>query len=382
MENRVKGLDGLRGVAIIIVMALHIFKRTTNFTDHAVLLSITNFTAVGWVGVDIFFALSGFLITSILLRAKQQEHYFRNFYVRRVLRIFPLYYAALALILLFAPKVEPEFTKQLNIALPVLLLYQQNWAMLFNGFHLTQYLSITWSLAIEEQFYFIWPLVVFFLSRERLIKVSIGYIAVSLTARILGTIFWGDLAQVSNFFYYASFARFEEMLFGALLAIFLTGDGAREQVRRYSLPLFVVSFSTFIILCLMMLPNTPHPVYANFPLTIGGYTTAALFTIGLIGIFITHPPKNILNQLFQNPILAFFGKYSYSMYLFHISVALILLDVIWHSELRGWKAYFLYIIVTYAITILVSLLTWNLLEKHILGLKKYFEYKNPKQLER
>jgi peptidoglycan/LPS O-acetylase OafA/YrhL len=186
--------------------------------------------------VDMFFALSGFLITSILLRAKQEEHYFRNFYVRRVLRIFPLYYAAVAFVLLFAPKLEPEFTKQLNVALPVIMLYQQNWAMLFNGFHITRYLGITWSLAIEEQFYFIWPFVVFFLNRDRLIKVSVGYIIVSFTARILGVFFWGNLGDVSRFFYYASFARFEEILFGALLAVFLAGNGAREQVRRYSLP--------------------------------------------------------------------------------------------------------------------------------------------------
>jgi peptidoglycan/LPS O-acetylase OafA/YrhL len=142
-------------------------------------------------------------------------------------------------------------------------------------------------------------------------------------------------------------------------------------------PVFVVSLSTFLALCYMVLPNSPHPEYANFPLTIGGYTTAALFTTGLIGVFVTHPPKDILRRLFQNPILTFFGKYSYSMYLFHLSAALILLDIYWHSELRGWKPYFLYTITTYAATVLVALLTWNLLEKHILGLKKYFEYKNP-----
>ncbi len=377
MDHRIKELDGLRGVAVIIVMALHIFKRASYFTEHPVLLSITKLTSIGWVGVDIFFALSGFLITSILLRAKREEHYFRNFYVRRVLRIFPLYYAALAFLLLFAPKIEPEFTKQLNVALPVLLLYQQNWAMLFKDFHITQYLGITWSLAIEEQFYLIWPLVVFFLNRERLLKVSIGYIVVSLMARIIGVIFWGDLGDVSRFFYYASFARFEEMLFGALLAVFLTGEGSREQVRRYSLPLFLVSFLGFVALCLMSMPDSLHPEYANYPLTVGGYTTAALFTTGLVGVFVTHPVQDVLRRLFQNSILAFFGKYSYSMYLFHMTAALILLDVFWHGELRGWKPYVLYIITTYAVTMLAALLTWNLLEKHMLGLKKYFEYKNP-----
>jgi peptidoglycan/LPS O-acetylase OafA/YrhL len=375
MENRIEELDGLRGIAVIVVMALHIFKRATEFTEHPVLLAITKFTEIGWVGVDIFFALSGFLITSILLRAKQEEHYFRNFYVRRVLRIFPLYYFAIVLVLLFAPKLESEFTSQLNVALPVLVLYQQNWAVLFRGFHLTRYLGITWSLAIEEQFYFIWPFVVFSLNRERLIKAGIGYIIVSFVTRIFAVFFWGNLGDVSRFFFYASFARFEEIIFGALLAVFLTGDGAREQVRHYSFPLFVVSFLTFLTLCYLVLPNSPHPEYANIPLTVGGYTTAALFATALIGVFVTHPPKDILRRLFRNPVLVFFGKYSYSMYIFHISAALILLDVYWHTGLRGWKPYILYIVTTYAVTVLIALLTWNLLEKHMLGLKKYFEYK-------
>lgn len=376
MESRIKELDGLRGLAVTLVMALHLFKRAAYFTEHPVLETFTKFTTVGWVGVDLFFTLSGFLITSILLKSKTGEHYFRNFYVRRALRIFPLYYTAIAFVLLFAPKVEPEFTAQLNIALPVMLLYQQNWALLFRDFHLTQYLGITWSLAIEEQFYLLWPLIVYKLDREKLVKFSVGYILLSIVSRTLGTLLWPDLPQASTFFYYTSFARFEEMLFGGLLAVFLTYEGAEEKVRRFATPLFAVSFTVFVALHILSLPGSPHPEHASLPLTLGGYTTAALFTIGLIGIFITRPPRNIFRLIFGNPVLTFLGKYSYSMYLFHMSAALILLDVFWHSELRGWKPFILYPLTTYIVTVVIALLTWNLLEKHMLGLKKYFEYKS------
>ena len=379
MENRIRELDGLRGIAVVLVMALHLFKRAAYFTEHPVLLAFTKLTTVGWVGVDIFFTLSGFLITSILLKSKTGEHYFRNFYVRRALRIFPLYYAAIAVVLFLAPKVEEEFTNQLSVALPIMLLYQQNWAMLFKDFHITQYLLITWSLAIEEQFYLIWPFIVYKLDRERLVKFSIGYILISITARTLGTLLWPNLAQASTFFYYTSFARFEEMLFGGLLAVFVTYDGAMEKIRRYALPLFLISFTVFIALHILTLPGSPHPEHASLPLTLGGYTTAALFTIGLIGIFITHPPRDFFRRFFANPVLTFLGKYSYSMYLFHMSAALILLDVFWHSGLRGWKPYFLYPITTYIVTVIIALLTWHLLEKHMLGLKKYFEYKSPSE---
>ena len=376
MENRIKELDGLRGIAVVLVMALHLFKRAGYFTEHPILEGVITISTVGWVGVDIFFTLSGFLITSILLKSKTDEHYFKNFYVRRALRIFPLYYAAIAFVLFFAPKVEPEFTAQLGTALPIMLLYQQNWALLFKGFYITQYLGITWSLAIEEQFYLIWPFIVYKLDRDKLVKFSIGYIALSIIARTFGTLLWPDLPQASTFFYYTSFARFEEMLFGGLLATFLTYDGALEKVKRYALPLFLASFTVFVALHILSLPGSPHPEHASLPLTLGGYTTAALFTVGLIGIFVTHPPRNIFRRIFGNPVLTFLGKYSYSMYLFHMSAALILLDVFWHSELRGWKPFVLYPLSTYVVTVVIALLTWNLLEKHMLNLKKFFEYKS------
>lgn len=382
MLNRIKELDGLRGVAVVLVMALHIFKRAAYFTEHPVLLAFTKFTTVGWVGVDIFFTLSGFLITSILLKSKTEEHYFKNFYVRRALRIFPLYYVAIVFVLLFAPKVEPEFMAQLKTALPIMLLYQQNWALLFKNFHITQYLGITWSLAIEEQFYFLWPFIVYKLNREQLVKASVWYIAVSMIVRILGTLFWPNLSQASTFFYYTSFARFEEMLFGGLLAVFLTYEGSQEKVRRYAHPLFFVSFAIFIALHLLSLPGSPHPEHSSVPLMLGGYTTAALFTLGLIGVFVTHPPETILRRIFHNPVLTFLGKYSYSIYLFHMTATLILLDVFWHSGMRGWKPYVLFPITTYIASVLIALLTWNLLEKHMLNLKKYFEYKNPTETSR
>ncbi|MCB0100557.1 MAG: acyltransferase [Anaerolineales bacterium] len=376
MLSRIKELDGLRGIAVVLVMALHLFKRAGYFTEHPVLETFTFITTTGWVGVDIFFTLSGFLITSILLRSKTDEHYFKNFYVRRALRIFPLYYAAILFVLFLAPKVEEEFTNQLNVTLPIILLYQQNWALLFKDFHITQYLGITWSLAIEEQFYLIWPFIVYKLDREKLVKFSIGYIAISIIARILGTLLWPNLSQASTFFYYTSFARFEEMLFGGLLAVFLTYDGAKEKVKQYVMPLFLTSFALFVLLHILSLPGDPHPEHSSLPLTLGGYTTAALSTVGLIGIFITRPPQNLFRKVFANPVLTFLGTYSYSMYLFHMTAALILLDVFWHSEMRGWKAYFLYPASTYAVTIIIALLTWNLLEKHFLGLKTYFDYQN------
>jgi peptidoglycan/LPS O-acetylase OafA/YrhL len=376
MENRIKELDGLRGVAILLVMSLHLVKRATYFTENPILKSVLNFTNIGWIGVDIFFTLSGFLITTILLSSKNKEGYFKNFYSRRMLRIFPLYYLAIGVVLLFAPRLEIEFIQNLKYALPIMLVYLQNWALLSEGFFITSYLGVTWSLAIEEQFYFIWPLIIRWVSKEKLIKFSIGYIVLSWGIRIATALLWEDLAEITRFHYYASFARFEEMLLGGLLAILLTYDGAKEKIRQFSLPMFILFSCFFIILCFLSLPNTPQPAHSNIPLTLGGYTAVMFFTTGLLGIFVTFPPESGLRRLFQNQILIFFGKYSYAMYLFHMIVGIIFLDVFWQRGFRGWEYFFIYLIASFGGTIILSLLSWHLLEKHMLNLKKYFEYKN------
>jgi peptidoglycan/LPS O-acetylase OafA/YrhL len=126
-------------------------------------------------------------------------------------------------------------------------------------------------------------------------------------------------------------------------------------------------------LCVYLFPRL-IPYFSNMPLTLWSYTLIPLFSTSLIGVFITRPENNLIRKLFQNKILGFFGKYSYSMYLLHMTVALLLFDPIYNSHLRGWKIYLAYIVLAYTITALGSLFTWHFLEKHMLNLKKYFDY--------
>lgn len=374
MNERTKELDGLRGIAVILVMALHIFKRADIFTANGTLHFITSLTSVGWVGVDIFFVLSGFLITSILLKTRVKAGYFKNFYMRRALRIFPLYFVCVAVILYFIPRLDPVFVPEIPRVIPFLVLYQQNWINLLDGMWLTLYLSVTWSLAIEEQFYLVWPAAVYFSRKETLVKMSIWVIVISILARIAGVLFWDDIGFVSKFFFYNTFTRFEQLAFGALLAIGFTFTEWRERLRTISLPIFLVSLIAFLILCFISLPGIPHPIYDNVPLTLGGYTAASIFTAALIGYLVLSSEKTIIHNFFQNKILIFFGKHSYSMYLLHMTFALILLDFFWKDGYRGWQIYVVYIASVFGSTILVSFLTWHLFEKHMLDLKKYFEY--------
>ena len=146
-------------------------------------LAIQRLTGAGWVGVDLFFVLSGFLITSILYEAKQSDGYFKNFYMRRVLRIFPLYYGVLFVAFAVVPLFHPYqtgFYKTISHNQIFLWTYLQNYVQLpwegWAGF------THFWSLAVEEQFYLVWPAVVFLLNRRALMGVSIGMVVTALAA--------------------------------------------------------------------------------------------------------------------------------------------------------------------------------------------------------
>ncbi len=181
-------LDGLRGIAVMMVMVHHLFLTKVYPVPERVEMLVHS----GWMGVDLFFVLSGFLITGILLDAKHGPHRFINFYMRRVLRIFPLYYGVLAFFLIFLPLLSvmlgggPSFLRSMVAELdPIrvhqwrLWLYLQNFGgswKLFNHF---------WSLAVEEHFYLFWPAVIFFTSERGALRACCVAVVVAICCRLL-----------------------------------------------------------------------------------------------------------------------------------------------------------------------------------------------------
>lgn len=302
-------LDGVRGLAIAMVLALHFVANTdeTNAFERA----LDRVFAFGEFGVDLFFVLSGFLITGILFDAKGQGAYFSRFYSRRALRIFPLYYAVLALVFFVAPLVPALRGSTLDY-----LRAEQAWAWLYgvNVFTAVQgsfrlsYLDHFWSLAVEEHFYFFWPLVVWACERRTLVVVSSAIAILSFGARAACA-----EAHVSPVALYALTPfRLDALCMGAVLALVARGPRGVDAVTRAALPIGLAAAGLIVATYAF---NTQHHVLwepmhelrkSSFSVVFAAVVARALSPRGTaFDRALSWRPGRLL------------GKYSYGLYVFH-----------------------------------------------------------------
>jgi len=299
-------LDGLRGVAILLVILHHNFR----FSDYFFF---------GWLGVDLFFVLSGFLITDILLRALGNPNFLRNFYTRRILRIFPVFYLSLVVCLLFLPGIRPL---NLNAEYYIqnqfwIWTYLQNWLFIFKEPYGDQILLHTWSLAVEEQFYLLWPLVILLVRKPKILLIMALslLILVVISRYFIWTLKIKDLAYSSLF----TFTRIDGLCIGCILAV-LIRNNARYLKRFITvIVLFVaaVNFGFYFI-------NNQQGFTLPY-LAFAGYTTFAVLFGILVYEAVTGDSK-IIQSLFNNRPLKFFGKISYGLYVYHWPVYILLFD--------------------------------------------------------
>ena len=314
----IPALDGVRGLAISIVLIYHFLIILPPSGDfEKALMHLVNF---GALGVELFFVLSGFLITGILFDSKNRAGYFRNFYMRRFLRIFPLYYGVLCVIfgvLRWLPWFQGPVMDS--------LVHDQWWAWLYGvnvlsamkGGAFPLYLSHFWTLAIEEHFYLLWPLFVYFFDRKKLAGVCCLMVVGSCLCR-MALRAWGanDTAV-----YVLTPCRLDGLCLGALFALVSRSDALPAErmqwLRRLSYSL--AAFGLFAIFATEMADASSFWGHVVFPpLRMLG----ASLTFGAILVFaLTVPKSNWGYRFFNSKLLGLAGKYSYGLYVFHFFIA-------------------------------------------------------------
>ena len=354
-------LDGVRAIAIWLVLISHLywgFKVPADTYDGMPKL-IYEIISHGWLGVDLFFILSGFLITGILLDSKGQENYFRTFYGRRVLRIIPVFFLCILVMSLFYGNAAyfllsffflANFAEGLGVPTP-------------HG------PGVFWSLCIEEHFYLLWPFLVKYLSRQHLMILALLIVAVTPALR-----WWGVTRGMSIDMevYSYSWFRFDGLAMGALLAIWVRWQNASAR-NSFFLVVCLVAASVVITIA-----GRPYGIMGKTAVGVAlRYTQVSLIFAAFVLSVITlrgTPVTALLRTWFAN----LSGKLSYCLYLIHLAVgdAVYQLTVAHNKTLFtrfgsfGWVT--LRGVIVLAVSFALALLSQRFIEAPFLKLKKHF----------
>ncbi|HET9754472.1 MAG TPA: acyltransferase [Myxococcales bacterium] len=373
LTGHLPGLDGVRGLAILMVMAVHFVGDASAQTVLQRL--VVKAASYGVLGVDLFFVLSGFLITGLLVDAKDRPNYFRNFYARRTLRIFPLYYLVLALLFLVLPRIaEPTpLLEEARRHQVFLWTYTANFYIAAKSAWALSYVTHFWSLAIEEHFYLLWPLVVFSFRRETLERICAGVIAAGLGLRVYLTFHGVSELSISVL----TPCRVDTLCVGALLALVARREGGAEAlVRKAPRAAAVLAFAVFAVSAWCALTGLGLPLLHQ----VRGSLYALLF--GALALISVSPAPGPVGRFFQGSVLRFFGKYSYGLYVYHGMLTWWFIE--FHVEERldallpGHSlAIAVRALLGVAISLAVAVASYEMFEKPFLRLKRFFEAADP-----
>jgi peptidoglycan/LPS O-acetylase OafA/YrhL len=361
-HRKLVGLDGVRGLAIVAVMLAHVYSQP--FPLPAAVRSALHF---GWCGVDLFFALSGFLITGILLDSRQCTNYFRSFYARRFLRIFPLYYGFLFVALLAFPYIVPADLMPARSDRWLYVCYLANWQQLLHWSN--HILGHFWSLCVEEQFYFLWPLVVLLVSPRRLLPFVVGLEL----ALIVGRLGWlwthGSAIATSPV---AGVIRIDGLLLGAACAL-VVRQFRVPQTGIAALPWIAALFLSAVVAGIGLLGYEQREMFTE---SVGLAMLAISFAAIVLYVVLTDADSSWQQAAMRWKPLVLLGKYSYGIYVFHVPVFYFLDRLSLHlpNALNRsiWFSYAL-IALKFATAFGIASFSYNFFEKRFLALKDRFE---------
>lgn len=339
--THISSLDGVRAIAALLILWLHFWSVAEGST------SLVNFlvktASIGQIGVPLFFVLSGFLISRILLRKKGENDYFRSFYLKRSLRIFPLYYFFLLLVFFIYPLIVQVPVTPLSLSWPNWL-YLQNFAMTFNWHY--EGPGHLWSLAVEEHFYILWPIIVYYTNLKQLKRICI---AVCVAEPIVRYFMFSSNIEV----FYFSFTRFDELCFGALLAI---AEAEKKILSSLVLRITAVVCLTALVFCFVK--------SGERSLTVQVFKFSLLGMLFYSGLALLLKEKvSVVSHFFSSKPLMFIGKISYGLYIYH-PFAFLVIET-YFSTSNVWVNFISCITSSFAL----SITSYYLLEKPFLRLK-------------
>lgn len=347
-------LDALRAFAVTFVVIYHWFPQD----------ALINKTPNGAIGVTLFFVLSGFLITQILIQNRNQilagkttqSAVYKNFIVRRALRIFPVYYLFLTFVYFVLPEKSDisRYPAYYYLYGYNILLHQTgNWADLLSPF---------WTLSVEEQFYLVWPSVVLLTPRSQLRRVIIFTIFLGLATRI----WWGLNGNSQGVL---TLTCLDSFGIGALWSYIVVEQPEMIPAFRRQL-----RWATLLALaCFLFILAQPHDSFFRI------YQRTILSVLSLF--FVVHATygfRGLTGRVLMNPVLIYLGKISYGIYVYHMVVSSYLTGPILNKLSRfspiSLSNFWIHLASSFALLILVASLSWFLIEKPINTLKRYFTY--------
>jgi len=342
LPSYIPELQGLRGLAVLAVVIYHCHPRLEGTWIHYASLW-------GWAGVNLFFVLSGFLITSILLEAREKPHYFKNFYGRRALRIWPVYVLVLVVVYLNAPWfIGPSILEAVKTAPWLAYIF-----FVQNLFHLALPPSVgpTWSLAIEEQYYFVWAPVVRFLRRPWMLAMVLGVALVGSPLCRFADMKWMTPTH--------TLIHLDGIALGSLMALGLytlavgrrvwLGMGLGAMVLGFWATATVAGGTAFLDTALAV--------------GFGGAVLAAIASTGA---------RNPVNAVLRRGPLAFYGRISYGLYMTHIMIFIYLGWFDARMDKYGIAGNLAVVGFRLAASTVAATLLWYGFESRILKLKRFF----------
>ena len=294
----VKEFDGWRGLGICFVVLAHYFPA---------------YFIGSWVFMEMFFVMSGFLITGILIDSKSKKNYYKSFILRRALRVFPLYYLCLFALFFLLPKSWLDLSYYRSHQ-TWFWLYAENWLFSLQGWPEVKALRHFWSLAIEEQFYITWPLFVWLFTPKGLVRFCIFLFFFSFFFRNFGM----HLGFVPPFSYVATLGRMEGIVLGAIVAVLVRTN--KTYLEKYTYLTTVISGILSIVVFIVA-----GTMFVEYPLHyMINYTIVDVFFAGMIVMTMCNKEliyfKRVLNHRFFKQV----GIMSYCIYIFHLPIEVII----------------------------------------------------------